>query len=194
MPDSLKTSLPGYYASSSGLSEIKVKGDKLKIFAFNRWFDLNYHSDGILTLGMKILGIFPLNLPIFDEISISTEKVNDTQSINLRLQGILLSPSVKIEPSAVDEAWIARAGKYAAVETEIMPQYTGFKIDLDKNSGFLCLYLESSDGWSKFPLETVGPSEARIMGIGRGLGGSVRVKSDAGGEILTFLNFRLRRI
>ena len=194
VPESAKINLPGYYASASGLAEIKLKGDKLKIYAFNNWFDLNTHEDGTMTLGMKLLGIIPLNLPIFEEVSISTERVNNTQSINLRLQGILISPCIKIENVDIDQAWLNRSGKYAPINSEVMPQYTGFKIGLDKKSGFLCLYLESSDGWSKFPLQTEGPTKARLMGMGRGLGGSVIIEENASGETLRFLNFELSKI
>lgn len=193
MPESAKINLPGYYASTSGLAEIKLKGDKLKIFTFNNWFDLIAHKDGTMTIGMKLLGIIPLKLPIFEEMSISTEEVNDTQSINLRLQGIFISPCIRIEPPVIDQAWINRCGKYTSINPEVMPQYTGFKIELDKKSGFLCLFLKSIDGWSKFPMQTESPTEARLMGIGRGLGGSIIARTDNNGETLRFLNFELRK-
>ncbi|MBI9104629.1 MAG: beta-lactamase family protein [Spirochaetales bacterium] len=193
-PEEAMSNLPGYYASTSGLTEIRQKGNGLKIFAFNRWLDAYYHKDGTLTLGMKLLGLFPLNLSVFDEISISTERVADSQSINLRIQGILLSPCIKIEPVPIDQAWIDRSGKYISIHPEPMAQYTGFKIDLDEKSGFLCLYLKSIDGWSKFPLQTEGPNKARLMGTGRGLGGSILIKTDINGEILNYLNFELRKI
>ncbi len=192
-PENVKNNLPAFYASSAGLSEIKLKGDKLKIFAFNRWFDLHYHADGTLTLGIKLLGLIPLKLPVFEEISISTEEINNTQSINLRLQGILLSPCTRIEPVFVDQTWMERCGKYTPVQSEIMPQYTGFKLEFDKKSGFLCLFLESSEGWSKFPLQTENATRARLMGIGRSLGGSITVKSENNLETLSFLNFELHR-
>ncbi len=191
MPESLRSSLLGYYASPIGLSEIKEKGDKLKIFTFNRWFDVYYHEDNSLTLGYKLLGIFPLKMPVFDEISISLEDMGSDPSINLRIQDILISPAVKIVPGPIDPAWISRIGSYKSVEPEVMPQYTDFRIDIDGDSGFLCLYLKSSGEWSKFPLQTVDDTSAQLMGIGRSLGGYIRVSSD---DMLSFQNFQLRKM
>lgn len=194
MPAAIKESLPGYYASTAGLSEIKVSGSKLKIFTFNKWFDVYYHENDTLTLGIKLLGLFPIKMPVFDEISVSMEKMSGEPSINLRIQDILMSPSVKIEPQPIDSSWISRIGKYESLQSEVMPQYTEFKIDKDKNSGFLCLYLKSSGEWSKFPLQTINESTAQLMGIGRGLGGYLRVAGGDAGETLTFQNFNLRKL
>ena len=192
-PEDVKEKLPGFYASASGLSEIKLRDGKLKIHAFNNWFDLYSHADGTLSLGMKILGIIPLKLPIFEEMSISTEAVNHSESINLRLQGVLISPCVKIEPVPIDKTWMDRCGSYTPLQQEIMPNYTGFKIEYDKKSDFLCLSLKSGDGWSQFPLQTVSSTSAELMGTGRGLGGNITAVTEQGTEILNFLNFKLRK-
>ncbi len=190
-PDDVKNNLPGYYASASGLSEIKPAGRKLKIYAFNNWFDLYSHADGTMSMGMKILGIIPVKLPVFDEMSITTEPIGLNESINLRLQGVFISPCIKIEPVPIDETWMDRCGTYKPVKEEIMPNYTGFKIEYDKKSGFLCLSLKSADGWSRFPLQTKNSSSARLMGTGRGLGGNINAVAEQGAEILEFLNFKL---
>ncbi len=193
MPASIKANLPGYYASPIGLSEIKLSGNKLKIFTFNKWFDVYYHADNTLTLGIKLFGIIPLKLPVFDELSISLEDINGVPAINLRLQGILVSPSVRIEPLAIDPVWLARSGRYEATQTEANPHYTDFKIGLDKRSGFFCIFLKSSGEWSKFPLQTIDSTNAKLMGIGRGLGGVIQAKTSDDGETLSFLNFELRK-
>ena len=184
--------LPGYYASPVGLSEIKVSGDGLKIYTFNKWFDVYFHADNTLTLGYKILGIIPLKMPVFDELSVSLEDSDGSPAINLRIQGILISPALKIEPVPIDPTWLERCGRYEAVGSEVMPQYTDFKIEVDKKSGFLCLFTKSSGEWSKFPLETKNPSAAQLMGTGRGLGGIIRAETGKTGETLRFLDFELR--
>ena len=183
--------LPGYYASTVGLSEIKASRDGLKIYTFNHWFDAYYHADNTLSLGIKLMGIIPLKMPVFDELSVSLEDIEDAQAINLRLQGILISPVLKIEPGAIDPSWLARCGRYEAVQSEVMPHYTDFKIERDKKSGFLCLSVKSGGEWSKYPLETMDSTHAQLMGTGRGLGGIVRVAADETGETLKFLNFEL---
>jgi len=193
IPESVMTDLPGYYASPVGLSEIKVSGGKLKMYTFNHWFDVHYHADDTLTLSIKLLGIIPLKMPVFDEVSISLEDSKGSPAVNLRVQGILLSPAVKIEPLPIHPAWLARCGRYEAAGSEVMPQYTDFKIDMDKKSGFLCLFTKSSGEWSKYPLETKDSSTAQLMGTGRGLGGSIRAAADDGGETLSFLNFELMK-
>ena len=114
-------------------------------------------------------------------------------SINLRIKGILMSPSVMIEPTPIDPAWLGRTGTYAALQRESMPQYTEFKLTEDEDSGFLCLFVKSGKEWSKFPLETVDAESAVMMGIGRGLGGKVYVTQEATGEVLHFQNFELQK-
>ncbi|NQT60638.1 MAG: beta-lactamase family protein [Bacteroidetes bacterium] len=194
IPAALKANLPGYYASPVGLSEIKISGNKLKIYTFNKWFDVYYHENDTLTLGIKLLGLIPIKMPVFDEISISMEDIDGDPAINLRIQDILISPAVKIEPQPIDPSWLSRIGRYESLQSEVMPQYTDFKIDKDKNSGFLCLYLKSNGEWSKFPLQTIDSDSATLMGIGRGLGGSIRVMREAAGETLSFQNFKLRKL
>ncbi len=191
IPSSLKSSLLGYYASPVGLSEIRESGKRLKIYAFNKWFDLYYHVDGTLTLGYKLFGLIPIQLPVFDEISISMENLGESAAINLRLQDILLSPSVKIEAQPIDPAWLSRIGRYESVQAEIMPQYTDFRIDMDKNSEFLCLYVKSNGEWSKFPLRTIDSDTAQVMGTGRGLGGFLQVTDK---QTVSFQNFTLRKL
>jgi len=191
IPVSLKSSLLGYYASPVGLSEIKKSGNKLKIYTFNKWFDLYYHENETLTLGYKLFGLFPVKMPVFDEISISMESIGVSPAINLRIQSILISPAVKIEPQPIHPEWLSRIGNYESLQSEVMPQYTDFKIDKDKESGFLCLYLKSSGEWSKFPLHTIDSNSAQLMGIGRGLGGIIQVNDK---EILSFQNFKLRKL
>ena len=194
IPSGLKADLPGYYASPVGLSEIRVSGDKLKIFTFNKWFDAHYHADNTLTLSYKLLGIIPLKMPVFDELSVSLEDIEGSPAINLRIQGILISPALKIEPVPIDPTWLERCGRYDAAESEVMPQYTDFKIEIDRRSGFLCLFTKSNGEWSKFPLETMNSAAAQLMGTGRGLGGIIQAVTDENGEILRFLNFELRKI
>ena len=191
IPPSLKSSLPGYYASPVGLSEIKISGNKLKMYTFNKWFDVYYHENETLTLGIKLLGLFPIKMPVFDEISISMEKIDGNPAINLRIQNILISPALRIEPQQINPAWLSRIGSYESVDPEVMLQYTDFKIDKDKNSGFLCLYLKSGREWSKFPLQTLDSNSAQLMGTGRGLGGIIRFDDN---ELLSFQNFRLRKL
>ena len=191
IPPSLKSSLPGYYASPVGLSEIKISGNKLKMYTFNKWFDVYYHENETLTLGIKLLGLFPIKMPVFDEISISMEKIDGNPAINLRIQNILISPALRIEPQQINPAWLSRIGPYESLDPEVMPQYTDFKIDKDKNSGFLCLYLKSGREWSKFPLQTLDSNSAQLMGTGRGLGGIIRFDDN---ELLSFQNFRLRKL
>lgn len=189
-PGSLKSNLLGYYASPVGLSEIKESGNKLKIYTFNKWFDVYYHEDHSLSLGYKLLGLFPIKMPVFDEISISMEDIEGRPSINLRIQDILISPAVKIEPQPIHPTWVSRIGRYESIESEVMPQYTNFKIDMDEESGFLCLYLKSNKEWSKYPLQTLDSDTAQLMGIGRGLGGMIKATDNG---ILHFQNFKLER-
>ena len=194
VPANLMSDLPGYYASTAGLSEIRASGDKLRIFAFNQWLDVHYHADNTLTLGYKLLGIIPLNMPVFDELSVTLEDSGGSPAINLRLQGVLISPAVKIEPVPIDPAWLERCGTYEAAGSEVMPQYTGFRIEVDRRSGFLCLFTRAEGEWSRFPLETTGPSTAQLMGTGRGLGGTLRAETEETGEVVRFLNFELHRV
>jgi hypothetical protein len=193
VPENLKGTLPGYYASTAGLSEIRKSGRGLKINMFGTWFDLYYHADSTLTVGKKLFGIIPLNLPVFEELSISLEPIGDVPSLNLRIQGILISPAVKIQPAPIDPRWMARCGSYESTQIEVMPHYTDFKIDLDKRSGFLCLYTKSDGGWTRFPLMTRDSTTARILGTGRSLGGVIESDMREEGEILRFLNFELRK-
>jgi hypothetical protein len=86
-----------------------------------------------------------------------------------------------------------RTGRYEATGSEVMPQYTDFRIDMDRRSGFLYLAIRSDGEWSRFPLETPDSSTARLMGTGRGLGGTIRVETGETGETLRFLNFELRK-
>jgi CubicO group peptidase (beta-lactamase class C family) len=189
----LKQALPGFYATPAGLAEIRSSGDGLKIFAFNTWLDLECHADGSLSMSKRLLGFIPINIPVLDELSFTTENVDGLPSINLRVHGVLMGPCLKIEPPRIDPSWLARQGTYVAIENEAVPQYSSYRIALDRASGFLCLELKSGGKWSSFPLETLDGRTARLAGIGRGLGGRIRASVDGETEILGFLNLKLHR-
>lgn len=190
MPPSLREELIGYYASPVGLSEVKVSNGRLKVFTFNRWFDAYYHEDGSLTLGYKLLGLFPLKMPVFDELSISLEPIAGSPAINLRIQDILISPALKIAPGPIDPAWLSRTGSYVSTSQEVMPHYTDFRIEMDEHSGFLCLGLKSEGEWAKYPLETLDEHTARLLGTGRSLGSLLTVNEDSS---VRYQNFKLVR-
>lgn len=192
LPPALASEFVGVYATQLGLMQVERSHSGLKARVLRQWFDLTYHVDGSLTLGMKILGI-PVELPIFKELYLSSDILDGNRMLNIRVKGILIGPDEKIRPSEPHEAWLARSGSYVQVNGEPKPQFQGFRLGVDKATGLFCLSQKRDGKWLDYPLKTISDTEAILDGKGRNLGETLKVVDDSKRLLLFFDGLLLER-
>jgi hypothetical protein len=182
----------GYYATPQGIAQVKVEGGKLKVFAFGNWLEGVYHDDGTASLEARIL-FFKIPIPVLEEIAFTFEPIGDEIYLNMRVNGTLLAPCQKIAPVAVPESWLKRSGKYRVENPDPYGTLSDVSLALDRSSGFFMLEVKVFGSGAKFPLQPVSDTEARLMGVGRNLGETIRIVSGAEGEKLVFEGFVLSK-
>jgi CubicO group peptidase (beta-lactamase class C family) len=192
-PPELATSLTGYYVSQNGLSQVKSAGGVMSASLLGPWLDLEYHANGRLSFGYKLLGLFPVDLPGASDLTITPRQLNGQSWLLLAKRGASGNPFLKVQPVPIRAAWIARSGDYEQVNTEAFPVFSRFSLGMDKDSGFYCLSVGSPSGMVKFPLTTPSADRATVMGWGRNLGQTILVQSTAAGECLAFAGLILKR-
>ena len=79
-------------------------------------------------------------MPVFDEISISMEDIEGRPAINLRIQDILISPAVKIEPQPIHPKWVSRIGRYESIELKPCHSILSLKLTWIKTVDSLPLF------------------------------------------------------
>ena len=193
VPAGLGERISGYYATPQGLAQVRVTGDKLRIFAFGNWLDGVYHEDGTVSLEARLLFV-KIPVPILNDISFTFESIGAETYLCLRTAGgTLIAPCRKVAPVAAPDSWLKRSGRYRIENPDPAGMLTGVSVGLDRSSGFFMLKLRLSGSPAAFPLQAVTDTEARIMGVGRSLGETLRVIQGPNGEKLSFHGYLLSK-
>ncbi len=197
--DAEKTAaMTGFYAGESGLARVSGFGTALKLSMGPLDVRLERIAENKFSLQALLLGILPVKLPGFEDLSISAETIVGMDFLKLNVNGGSMIME-KISPQKVDEAWITRLGTWISAEK---PPKTGFfipeaRLEIDAKTGLLLGYITLQDGKSKqqavYPLATRGPCELYIRGYGRNLGTTVYAFTEQSVDYIDIMGVRLVR-
>ena len=195
LPLSVLQSYEGYYATLLGLAKINMKKDYLQAEVMDTTFRLVPRSDGLLGLKYKLLGLVPKSPDGLDLIGISHATVVGHDILFARFGNQDLLIGEKISPVSISEKWLQRAGAYEAAnsgdDTLILDG-----IRLGYNDGLLimeCSMPFSADGTMIFALFPVSDNEAVILGLGGGMGETIRVITVDGKEGLYYSGYQFKK-
>lgn len=165
-----------------------------KAEVMNRTFHLVPRSDGLLGLQYKILGLIPISLGDLDFIGISRAAIAGHDTLVARAGSQELLIGEKFIPVPVSEKWLRRTGAYeianAGEDTLLFD-----KIRLLYKEGFLVIAY-NLPFMNNVPIShiisPISDTEAIILGLGSGMGETIRVIAIDGKERLHYSGYQLK--
>lgn len=163
--------------------------------------DLVPHARGGLRLRYRLMGVIGIPLGELGRIALYRDTVQGREILVAEQNGVRVLLGERIDEALASmppgEAWRARLGGYAIADLDgDDPAVAGFGLRLE--DGVLTFELASADDPGSrlgHALGAVSDDEAVILGVGSGLGESVRVVRDpvAGEERLRYSGYVLER-
>jgi CubicO group peptidase (beta-lactamase class C family) len=184
----------GYYTTAFGFAKITSSGDRLRAEILGKRFDLVPRGGGQVGLQYKLLGIFPVKIEQLAEIGLSRANVSGREILLAHTRNQNLLVGEKIAPVPVSEKWMKRIGDYEIVNGEgdaLVPMLK--KISLRYRDGFLIMKLSMPEGSAMVPIAPISDTEAIFLGLGRGLGETIRVLTIDGEERAASSGYVLRK-
>jgi CubicO group peptidase (beta-lactamase class C family) len=193
IPTALQSAVTGDWTSMMGLVRIRQANGGLRVNFAGKWFDCVLRSDGRLGFEARLLGI---KLPVaeLDEYSISAETMNGQGVLGFRCHGILVSACQRVQDGPVDAAWKALVGAWQIPASDANGLVQEVKLKMEETGRLLLSYRFFGNPTPReYPIETISPSRARLMGSGRGLGESLVVEGEGSGQRLVWSGFHMTR-
>ena len=187
---------PGLYATVLGLVSITVEGEHLRAQVLGKTLRLVPYAEGSFGLQYRLLGFIPLSLGELDQVRITRKTVAGREIIAAHYQGQDLLVGVKVEPRPMTEEWRKRLGDYELVDLrEGDIQISDIRL-VEENSLLILEYKtpEYSKQTLRTALAVVSDTEAVVLGLGQGAGGTIRVVNSAGEERVRVSGFEARRL
>jgi hypothetical protein len=193
IPAALQSAVTGDWTSMVGLLRIQQANGGLRVSFAGKWFDCVARSDGRLGMEARVLGI---KLPVaeLDEYQLSAETVNGEPVLAFRCHGIILSVCHKVQNAPVDATWKARVGEWKIAAADASSLVQGVARTMDNAGRLLLSYRFFGNPTPReYPVETISPTRARLMGSGRSLGESLVVEVEGASEHLIWSGFDVTR-
>jgi hypothetical protein len=128
------------------------------------------------------------------EYSLSAETVNGEGVVGFRCHGVLLSVCQRVQSSPVDAAWLARVGAWKIPAPDADGVVQGVELKVDEAGRLLLSYRFLGNPTPReYPVETLSPSRARLIGTGRALGESLVVEGEGPDQCLIWSGFHMTR-
>lgn len=183
----------GNYVVFGALSPIMQDGSRLSINALGTTLDLTPTKNDTFIIQKTILGLFTITIPNYS-LQFTTVEGN---AVAL-LRG-LPAPFAfeKVPPYAIPDAWMRRLGEYTLDAPDEYFKLQQIAIRAEK--GILFARIKVADKSTpqkktleiKIALKPVSDTEAIVVGLGNGEGGTLRAVQDSGVEKLIYSGFHL---
>ncbi|MBK5276501.1 MAG: beta-lactamase family protein [Desulfuromonadales bacterium] len=185
----------GRYATDVGVVTLNKKTDQLQAKIMNKTLSFVPRADGLLGLQYKLLGLIPISLGELDRVGIGRTTIAGRDIVTSRLDGQELLFGERIADTQLPEAWLKRQGEYEIINAG--DDYLLVKgIHLRYDAGLLVMEYELplfSKSKMSVALNPLNNTEALILGLGRGMGETIRVVSVGGDDLLQFSGYLLRK-
>lgn len=187
----------GNYATPIGLVKASGKSDFLEIEVLGNRVDLVPRVDGMLALKYKLFGLIPISLGELDNVGVCSAEAAGRQVLLARSQSLDMVFGEKIAPPAsIPEKWLERMGAYEVANAgDDILFFDGVRVT--NKDGFLVVEYSSpllADGTVSFPISPISDTEAIILGLGSGMGETIRAVSVDGQEGLQYSGYLLRKV
>ena len=197
VPASALRDYAGDYTTTLGFVRIRADGERLKLDALGRTFDLRMRTDGLLGLDYTLLGFIHPNLGPLTEMGFihrSNEAGRDLLFARVGVQEMLVGQ--RITPPLDLGAWRKRLGDYTITNLGTDPKVAE-RISLVEDEGYLMLALSTSDAPDetlRVVLMPVSDTQARVLGPLAHGGETVRVVTVDGVEQLAYTGYLVKKL
>jgi hypothetical protein len=185
----------GSYATDAGVVTLAKKTDHLRAEIMNKPLRFVPRADGLLGLQYKLLGLIPISLGDLDRVGIGRDTIAGRTIVTSRLDGQEILFGERIGVTLLPEAWQQRQGDYEIISAgDDFLLVKGVRLRCD--AGLLIMKYEIplfSKGTMSVALSPLNNTEAIILGLGRGMGETIRVVSVGGEDLLQFSGYLLRK-
>lgn len=184
----------GHFDTLVGLAKVSTQSGQIDVEAVGQHFRLVPHEDGLFSVKYKVLGLVPVHVGAFDDISFSIATVDGKQIIVGRIGGESLMFGEKLTPSSIPEKFLERIGQYEIIGKTDGP--TPEHIALKEESGMLVgevRFAEKPELLLRIGFQAISDHEAITAGLGSGRGDTLRLLEEDNEQRLGFSGYQLRK-
>lgn len=186
--------LAGTYVTAEGLLKIKADGERLRATTESGTLYFIPQGGGTFRAQVLLLGLLPIAEDQLRKVRVGFARVGARDVLYGYYRGIRVLFGERIRPPEVPQSWRERVGEYELVDRG--EDYRLFdNVRLTYRDGLLTLSvrLPDFDDSETLVLAPLSDSEAIAMGLGRGLGETIRVEPWEGRESLAFSGYHFVR-
>lgn len=180
-PPVAAAALPGHYVTEIGYVRVGGEGDGLRAEIGDERLRLTPRPDGYFGLEYRLLGLFSMNLGRLGDYRYTRQRLGGRDILAARHKtGAFYLAGERIEPTPLPAAWRQRLGEYeyAGRDETVRKELADVTLRLIEQDGFLMTELSGKSGRQRLLLLPAGDGLARLAGLGRGKGDTVRVDGD----------------
>jgi hypothetical protein len=152
--------------------------------------------DGMLAIKYKLFGLIPISLGELDDVGVSRAVAAGREVLLARSHSLDMVFGEKILPPPVPEKWLGRVGAYEIANAGDDILFFD-NVRVARQDDFLVIEYSLpllTDGRVSFPISPISDTEAIFLGLGGGMGETIRAITINGQEGLQYSGYRLRKI
>jgi CubicO group peptidase (beta-lactamase class C family) len=196
LPAETLRDLPGDYTTAFGLARVRAEGQRLKVEALGKTFDLRQRTDGLLGIDYALFGFIPVDLGPISELGLVCRSVAGRDLLFARVGAQDMLVGQRIKPPLDLGTWRKRLGDYTVTNPGSDPKVAE-RISLVEEHGYLMLALSFSDApgtTERVVVMPVADTHAQLLGSLAQGGETVRVVMVDGVEQLTYSGYRAKKM
>lgn len=186
----------GSYTTLVGLAHIEQGRKGLVLRSMGSRFDLIDLGDNALRLNYRLFGLVNIDLKELGRVELRLQRVEGRRVLTATLAGATIYSGERIEPRAIPEAWRQRLGtwKLTNLDNDIL-LFDSVRLLIEQEVLALEIHGNPKIDPSRpiLPLIALDDEQARIPGVGRGHGETIRVERVGGVEQLIYAGLRLEK-
>ena len=185
----------GRYATWLGLINVSRDDDRLKAKISGWDFDLVPLTDGKFSIVFKLFGMFSIRHLYgidLDNVTLNPVVVDGRSIVVMRFKGRDQIFGERVTPQAIPESWLARLGTLEVQGTDNNMRFSGNRLVNDDGILVMSYRLKMPvlpETKASLPIRPISDKEAIILGLGRGMGETVRIVNVGGKEVLRFSGY-----
>jgi hypothetical protein len=191
-----RASFAGQYASMLGYLNVTDDGSRLNIAINGGEMDVVARADGKFGLRYRLLGLIPIQPDELAKVGLSLKRIDGHDVVLAHTEGQIFLVGEKIKPTTIPAAWKNRVGDYDIINLRKGEAIVPEKCALRERDGFLMLeYSLPEFGLAdqSVAISAVSDQEAILLGLGRGMGETVRIIKRDGKELLAYSGYVLQK-